>query len=66
MLAEAFGKYIGSCYSYFYSCNDYSTEPDVKITYKDIVSSGLLSEDIVKQAEKRMSEEKFKREYLCE
>ena len=66
MLAEAFGKYVGSLYSYFYSCNDYSTEPDVKITYKDIIPTGLLSEDMIKRAENRLSEEKFKREYLCE
>ena len=66
MLAEAFGKYIGSCYSYFYSCNDYSTEPDVKITYKDVIPTGLLSEDIIKKAEKSLPEEIFKRDYLCE
>ena len=61
LVAEVFGKYV----AHVYDRNNYEVEPELVISWEEVMEVGLISEDCISNIRRHIGEEQFKLEY-CE
>ena len=59
LVAKVFGEYIARVYDR----NDYEVEPELTISWEEVMGVGLVSEEQINRAKEHLGEEQFKLEY---